>query len=119
MLCEPIPAAKALQWGLINEVVPRKDLDAAVQRMSSKLVKKLPEVLRYTKQQLNFWRDFSWGLTIGHARDWLTVHTAAPEIVEGIKAFAEKKPIDYERIRRAAAESPREKKDKQARKRRR
>ena len=99
-LCEPIRASKALEWGLLNEVVPRKELDAAVDRMCKKLVHKLPECLRYTKQQINFWKDLSWGLTIGHERDWLTVHTSAPEIVEGIQAFAEKRPIDYERIRR-------------------
>ena len=102
-LCEPIPAKKALEWGLINEVVPRKELDAAVKRMAEKLFKKLPECTRYTKQQLNFWRDFSWNMTIGHAKDWLTVHTSAPEIIEGIKAFSEKRPIDYERIRREYA----------------
>ncbi|HEY6952402.1 MAG TPA: enoyl-CoA hydratase/isomerase family protein [Bacteroidota bacterium] len=101
-LLEPIRAAKARDWGLINEVVPRNDLDDAVRRMCKKLVNKLPECTRYTKQQLNFWRDFSWGLTIGHTRDWLTVHTSAPEIVEGIRAFAEKRPIDYEKIRRLA-----------------
>ncbi|HWP82009.1 MAG TPA: enoyl-CoA hydratase/isomerase family protein [Bacteroidota bacterium] len=98
-LCEPVPARKALEWGLINEVVPRKELDAAVDRMVKKLLRKLPECTRYTKQQLNFWKDFSWAMTIGHVRDWLTVHTSAPEIVEGITAFAEKRPIDYEKIR--------------------
>ena len=103
LLCEPITARKALEWGLVNEVVPRRDLDLAVGRMAKKLVRKLPEVTRYAKQQLNFWRDFSWAMTIGHARDWLTVHTGAPEIVEGINAFAEKRPIDYERIRRQNA----------------
>ncbi len=102
-LCEPIRAAKALEWGLVNEVVPRRELDAAVARLSRKLINKLPECLRYTKQQLNFWKDFSWGMTIGHVRDWLTVHTSAPEIVEGIRAFAEKRPIDYEQIRRMNA----------------
>jgi enoyl-CoA hydratase/carnithine racemase len=104
-LCEPIPARKALEWGLVNEVVPRRDLDAAVERMAKKFVKKLPEVTRYAKQQLNFWRDFSWAMTIGHVRDWLTVHTGAPEIVEGIKAFTEKRPIDYEKVRKQYAGS--------------
>ncbi len=99
-LCEPIPAPKALEWGLVNEVVPRSQLDAAVERMATKLINKLPECTRYAKQQLNFWRDFSWAMTIGHVRDWLTVHTSAPEIIEGINAFSEKRPIDYEKIRR-------------------
>ncbi len=109
-LCEPIRADKALAWGLVNEVVPRRELDDAVQRMCTKLVHKLPECLRYTKQQLNFWKDLSWSLTIGHARDWLTVHTPAQEIVEGIKAFAEKRPIDYEGIRRRNAGPPKKQK---------
>lgn len=103
LLCEPISAKKALEWGLVNEVVPRKELDAAVHRMAQKLINKLPECTRYTKQQLNFWRDFSWSMTIGHAKDWLTVHTSAPEIIEGIKAFSEKRPIDYELIRQQYA----------------
>ncbi|MBI4418952.1 MAG: enoyl-CoA hydratase/isomerase family protein [Ignavibacteriales bacterium] len=98
-LCEDIPARKALEWGLINEVVPRVELDKAVKRMAEKLIRKLPEVTRYTKQQLNFWRDFSWAMTIGHVRDWLTVHTGAPEIAEGIKAFSQKRPVDYLAIR--------------------
>ena len=104
-LCEKIPASKALEWGLVNEVVPRNQLDVAVDRMAQKLLKKLPECTRYTKQQLNFWRDLSWSMTIGHVRDWLTVHTSAPEIVEGIRAFTEKRPIDYEKIRRQMADS--------------
>ena len=99
LLCEKISARKALEWGLINEVVPRSELDSAVDRMVGKLVRKLPECTRYTKQQLNFWRDFSWSMTIGHARDWLTVHTAAPEIRMSIDAFMKKQPIDYEKIR--------------------
>jgi len=110
LLCEPISARKALAWGLVNEVVPRAELDEAVNRMAKKLVNKLPEVTRYAKQQLNFWRDFSWAMTIGHLRDWLTVHTGAPEIAEGIRAFTEKRPIDYEKIRRQMSETRNQKK---------
>ncbi len=99
-LCEPVTAEKALTWGLINEVVPRKKLDAAVKTMSDKLINKLPESLRYTKQQLNFWRDLSWSMTIGHLRDWLTVHTGSDEVLEGVRAFAEKREIDYKKLRR-------------------
>ncbi|MBI4427702.1 MAG: enoyl-CoA hydratase/isomerase family protein [Ignavibacteriales bacterium] len=99
-LCEELPVRKAFEWGLVNEVVPRKNLDEAVHRMAEKLKNKLPECTRYTKQQLNFWRDFSWSMTIGHVRDWLTVHTSAPEIVEGITAFSEKRQVNYEKLRK-------------------
>jgi enoyl-CoA hydratase/carnithine racemase len=100
LLCEPLPAAKALAWGLVNEVVPRSKLDTAVTGMVEKLINKLPESTRYTKQQLNFWRDFSWSLTIGHLRDWLTVHTGSAEVQEGVRAFVEKREIDYKALRR-------------------
>jgi len=100
MLCEEIPAAKALEWGLINQVAPRPQLDAAVDAMCEKLINKLPGCIRYTKQQLNFWRDFSWHMTIGHARDWLALNNLTDETKEGIAAFNEKRAVDYDGIRR-------------------
>ena len=99
MLCEDIPAAKALEWGLVNRVVPRDRLDAEVDAMCETLANKLPECMRYTKQQLNFWRDFSWSMTIGHARDWLSIHNRSPEVREGVDAFLAKRPPDYNRVR--------------------
>jgi len=99
MLCEEIPAAKALEWGLVNRVVPRGRLDAAVDEICTQLESKLPECMRYTKQQLNFWRDLSWHLTIGHARDWLSIHNRAPEVHEGVSAFLEKRRPRYDELR--------------------
>ena len=102
-LNEPIPADKALEWGLVNEVVPRASLDAAVDAMAAKLHDKLPECMRYTKAQTNFWRELSSALTVPHARDWLTVHTPAYETYEGVRAFREKRLPDYAEIRRRTA----------------
>ena len=99
-LCEEIPAKKALEWGLVNQVVPYSKLDKAVNDMAEKLHNKLPECLRYTKQQLNFWRDLSWHTTIGHARDWLSIHNLSYEVEEGISAFNEKRNVDYEKVRK-------------------
>ncbi|HJY64284.1 MAG TPA: enoyl-CoA hydratase/isomerase family protein [Ignavibacteria bacterium] len=98
-LCEEISAEKALEWGLVNQVVPFKELDKAVNAMAEKLHNKLPECLRYTKQQLNFWRDLSWHTTIGHARDWLSIHNLSDEVKEGITAFSEKREVDYKKLR--------------------
>lgn len=98
-LCEEMTARKALAWGLVNQVVPKNKLDSAVDVLANKLIKKLPESMRYTKQQTNFWRDLSWSLTVGHLRDWLTVHTASAEVVEGITAFSENREVDYLKLR--------------------
>jgi enoyl-CoA hydratase/carnithine racemase len=106
-LNEEIPARQALEWGLINYIAPRAELDQAVDRLVAKLLDKLPEKTRYTKQQLNFWRDLSWHLTIGHGRDWLSIHNTSPETIEGVRSFAEKRKPDYEDIRRRWAEDDR------------
>ena len=103
LLCERIPAAKALEWGLVNRVVPRAQLDAAVREYAEALIDKFPECLRYTKQQVNFWKDLSWHMTIGHAREWLSLHFATQEPWEGMRAFVEKRPPRYRELRAEAA----------------
>jgi enoyl-CoA hydratase/carnithine racemase len=103
-LNEEIPAAKAELWGLVNWSVPRAQLDTKVDEIVEKLKAKFPEKTRYAKQQLNFWRDFSWHSTIGHGRDWLAIHNTSPETWEGVRAFDEKRKPDYEAIRRQWAE---------------
>lgn len=98
MLCEGIDAYTALEWGLVNQVVPMSMLDQAVDELAEKLYNKLPECIRYTKQQLNFWKDLSWSMTIGHARDWLTLHAGSMEVAEGLRAFRRKTEMPYPQI---------------------
>lgn len=104
LTCDELAADQALNWGLVNQVVPPKQLDRAVNAMAKKLLQKFPESTRYTLQQLNFWKDFAWALTAGHARDWLTVHATSWEAYEGIQAFLEKRPPDTRTLRERAAE---------------
>jgi enoyl-CoA hydratase/carnithine racemase len=107
-LNEPISAREALEWGLVNEVVPKEKLDEAVDVMVDKLLTKMPEVFRYTKQQANFWKEFSWSMTVGHARDWLSVHADSAEVKEGLDSFHEKRAPNYKAMRDAkiAGRSP-------------
>jgi enoyl-CoA hydratase/carnithine racemase len=99
-----IPARLALDWGMVNRVTPsvRRNgefleraspeeiqkaqkgldgygldlslLDEEVGRLAGELLRSFPECLRYTKQQTNFWKDFSWSMTARHAQDWLALH---------------------------------------------
>lgn len=134
MTNKEIHPQQALDWGLVNEVAPTvmKDgeyvspptpeqveaahagrdgysidlskLDEAVDALCQDLIDKFPECLRYTKQQTNFWKDLAWHQTIGHARDWLSIHYASWEPLEGMSAFVEKRPAEFRRLRRAAAD---------------
>ena len=104
LLNEEIPAPKASEWGLVNWSVPRAELDAKVDEVVAKLKDKFAEKTRYTKQQLNFWRDLSWHSTIGHGRDWLAIHNTSPETWEGVQSFDEKRPPNYAELRSRWAE---------------
>lgn len=108
LLCEKVDAKKALDWGLVNQVVPASELDAAVRALAEKLIDKFPECTRYTKEQVNFWKDLAWHQTVGHARDWLSVHFATQEPYEGMRAFVEKREARPRRMReeRARGGSP-------------
>ena len=133
LLNERITSAKALEWGLVNRVVPSvtKDgkfitgataeqidkaqkgadgyaidlakLDEEVKTLAARLLEQFPECQRYTKQSANFWKDLAWHQTIGHAREWLTLHYASLEPWEGMRAFVEKRPADYRGVRDKAA----------------
>jgi enoyl-CoA hydratase/carnithine racemase len=133
-LNERIPARKALDWGMVNRVAPSvtKDgafieaatkeqislamkgaegyaidlsrLDQEVDALCEKIIDKFAECTRYTKQQVNFWKDLAWHNTVGHARDWLSIHYCAWEPAEGMGAFVEKRKADYRGLRQRAAE---------------
>ncbi len=104
LLSEEIPIAKALDWGLVNQVVPRAELDTAVDAMAAKLLQRLPEIMRYTRHQINFWRDLSWNMTVQDARDWLSVHSNSAEVAEGLASFHEKRPVDVAGLRERQAQ---------------
>lgn len=105
---DEVDAKTAEQWGLVNKVVPYSQLDEAVEEVADKILNKFPDCLRYTKAQVNFWKDLAWNNTIPHARDWLALHMGSAEAMEGMQAFVEKRPADYMGFREklAKGESP-------------
>jgi naphthoate synthase len=70
--------------------VPEAELDAKVDEVVASLARKLPQTMRYTKQQLNWWRDLSWHETVGHARDWLSLSMLNDEAKDAINEFLER-----------------------------
>ena len=91
LLCEEIPAAQALEWGLVNRVVPAADLDATVDELVAKLADRLPTMTRYAKAQLDFWRDAAWHGTIRHAHDWLSLSMLTGEAADAVQSFLDRR----------------------------
>jgi enoyl-CoA hydratase/carnithine racemase len=91
LLCEEVPARQAAEWGLVNRAVPAAELDGQVDAWVESLLRKLPETTRYTKTQLNVWRDLAWHTTTTHARDWLALSMLGEEAQGAIRAFLEKR----------------------------
>jgi enoyl-CoA hydratase/carnithine racemase len=91
LLCDEIPAPQAADWGLVNRAVPASELDAAVDYYVERLAAKLPQTIRYTKQQLNWWRDVSWHETVNHARDWLALSMLGDEAQEAVRGFLDRR----------------------------
>ncbi len=78
--------------------------DEVVAELCEQIVHKFPECTRYTKAQVNYWKDTAWHATTPHARDWLSVHYTSLEPHEGMTAFVEKRKADYVGLRRRAAD---------------
>jgi 1,4-dihydroxy-2-naphthoyl-CoA synthase len=85
--------------------VPRADLDEAVADYCGELLAKMPEIVRATRVQLNYWKNQSWAMTVQMAREWLTLHAGSTEVAEGLASFHEKRHVDYERLRREIVEA--------------
>ena len=67
---DPTPKEVALaQKGQEGYRIDLSPLDASVDALSARLLAMFPECLRYTKQQVNYWKELAWHSTIGHGRD--------------------------------------------------
>jgi 6-oxocyclohex-1-ene-1-carbonyl-CoA hydrolase len=79
-------------------------VDEVVADLCDQVVNKFFECTRYTKAQVNYWKEASWHATAGHARDWLATHYTSLEPYEGMTAFVEKRKADYVGMRKRAAD---------------
>jgi hypothetical protein len=72
--------------------------------MADALLEHFAECTRYTKQQVNFWKELAWHQTVGHAGEWLALHYASAEPWEGMRAFVQKRRPRYMELRQRAAD---------------
>ena len=94
---EPISAARALEWGLVNRVVPAGQLDAEVLQMAKTIAAKPPATLAAGKRA--FYLQMGMDLTRAYelAGEVISSSFAHAEGKEGMAAFIEKRAPDWKR----------------------
>jgi enoyl-CoA hydratase/carnithine racemase len=89
---EPIGATKALEWGLVNKVVPLQELDSAVDELAKNLAAKPPATVAAGKRA--FYQQMDLGLAKAYelASGVIASSFAHEEGKAGMDAFIEKRP---------------------------
>jgi 2-ketocyclohexanecarboxyl-CoA hydrolase len=97
-LCRQYSAQDALAMGLVNKVVPFKDLRAEVEQWCAELLQKSPTALALAKQSFNIDSEQRAGVA-QFAHTALGLYYGTEEALEGRNAFVEKRPVDFGKFR--------------------
>ena len=88
---EPIDAQRALEWGLVNRVVPAAELDAEVQKLAILLASKPPATVAAGKRAFYQQVDLSLEQAYAVASGVISASFAHEEGRAGMEAFLEKR----------------------------
>jgi len=99
-LCQRYSARQALEWGWINRVVAdASELEKAVSEWCERILSMSPQALRIAKLSFNFASDELLPSYL-HGIDILCAAYGSAELVEGMKAFLEKRPANFAQFRK-------------------
>lgn len=94
LMGDRVPAAKALEWGLINRVVPDADLLAEAGKIALELAKG-PKSLGLIRKLM--WRSLDTQFDEQLADEAATQNIAgkSDDFIEGVQAFLQKRPAKF------------------------
>jgi enoyl-CoA hydratase/carnithine racemase len=92
---EQFSAQDALDWGVVNYLVARDQLDAKLDWLLSRIVDKSPTALRLGKQAFNAMRDMSLRESLEYAQAMVPVMASTQDAKEGMLAFQEKRSPNW------------------------
>ncbi len=95
LLGERISAQQALDYGLVNKVVPAAELDAAVEEWATKLASKSPVLMRLGHDAMHRQADMSLDDGLEYLRSQLSLTFSTEDIQEGVAAFFEKREPEW------------------------
>ena len=95
MLGERIPAEKALEWGLINRVVPDGTFEAEVEALTAQLASGPTRSYAGTKRALNSWLYARMDEQLELEADIQQEMAATGDFIEGVTAFVSKRDARF------------------------
>jgi 2-(1,2-epoxy-1,2-dihydrophenyl)acetyl-CoA isomerase len=91
---ERVPAAKALEWGMINRCVPDAELMPTAMALAEELAKG-PASLGLTRQTILAGLDSDWGAQLDRERRGQSIAGRTEDFREGVTAFLQKRPAAF------------------------
>jgi 2-(1,2-epoxy-1,2-dihydrophenyl)acetyl-CoA isomerase len=96
MLGERVGASQALEWGLINRVVPDEDFEAEAHALLERLATGPTRSFAGTKRQLNNWLYARMEEQLALEADVQQEMAGSTDFTEGVVAFVEKRQATFE-----------------------
>jgi enoyl-CoA hydratase/carnithine racemase len=92
---EMIDAPTAAAWGLINDVVPAHELDAAVDALAAKIVRSSPLTVAIGKRAFYAQIDLDEHGAYEHTKHVMATNMLAADAQEGVGAFLDKRQPEW------------------------
>ncbi len=96
LLGERVPAATALEWGLITRVVADSELTAEVDALADRLAAGPTRSYAATKRQLNAWQFSRMAEQLELEATLQQEMVGTDDFVEGVSAFVQKRPPSFQ-----------------------
>jgi enoyl-CoA hydratase/carnithine racemase len=87
----PVDARTAADWGLINQVVPAAELQAATRELAAKVAEASPLVVGLGKQAFYTQIDLDQPKAYAYAKEVMSMNALTADAQEGVSAFLEKR----------------------------
>ena len=95
LLAERIPAAEALEYGLVSAIYPHEELDAGATSVIERLASGPAVSLRLTKQAINAATLTELDAAIGRETDGQMTLLKSRDFIEGTKAFQQRRAASF------------------------
>lgn len=87
-----ISASEALDYGLLNKVVPTDKIDDETEKLANEVAKQSLNIIEIGKRQFYQQLQMEDFQALNYSTEVITLNSKHPDAVEGVRAFFEKRP---------------------------